>query len=491
MYSGRCLLISNNIKEKYLAFNRLYEKKGWKPFEGKDSLLSLYQYIFDNVYNWVVVVDAQGYIAMVNKPYCEFLGISQEEAIGKHVTEIIENTRMHIVVKTGNREIGDIQKIKGNNMIADRIPIFQEGKIIGAVGTVIFKDMLELDAYVSKIMKMESQIAYYKEELKKVTGGNYTFKSIVGNSGKIQIAKGLAQKVSDSKSNILLLGESGTGKELFAHAIHNASKRGDYPLVKINCGAIPSELLESELFGYEQGAFTGAKKGGKPGKFEMANKSTIFLDEIGDLPLNMQVKILRVIQEREVEKIGGLKPTSIDVRIIAATNRDLSDMVKKKLFREDLYYRLNVVNIQIPPLRERKDDIPLLANYLMKKLAKEMKFHVTSISPKAMDALVRYNWPGNIRELANIIERAINFIDKEATILIDHLPYYIRKEVANNSEEKSEKLGSLKEIIEDVEKKSIVRTLEETDNNKYKAAKLLGISRTSLYEKMKRYDIEV
>ncbi|KAB3533810.1 AAA family ATPase [Alkaliphilus serpentinus] len=479
------------MKEKYLAFNRLYEETGDKPFEGKDSLLSLYQYIFDHVYNWVVVVDAEGYIAMINKPYCEFIGIPQEEAIGRHVTEVIENTRMHIVVETGHREIGDIQKIKGNNMIADRIPIFQNGKIIGAVGTVIFKDMLELDAYVSKIMKMESQIAYYKEELKKITGGNYTFKSIVGNSEKIRRAKELAQKVSSSKSNVLLLGESGTGKELFAHAIHNASSRGDLPLVKINCGAIPSELLESELFGYEQGAFTGAKKGGKPGKFEMANKSTIFLDEIGDLPLNMQVKILRVIQEREVERIGGLKPSSIDVRIIAATNRDLSEMVRKKLFREDLYYRLNVVNIQIPPLRERKEDVSLLSNYLMRKLAKEMNCHVTAISPKAMEALVRYNWPGNIRELANIIERAINFIDKEASILLDHLPFYIRKELSNDDADNPYQLGSLKEIIEEVEKNSIIKALKETDNNKYKAAKILQISRTSLYEKMKRYSLEL
>ncbi|GAB6085574.1 sigma-54 interaction domain-containing protein [Alkaliphilus crotonatoxidans] len=458
-------------------------------------LFNLYKNIFNDIYNWMVVVDTEGYIIMINKKYCEFIGIKQEDAIGRHVTEVIENTRMHIVVKTEQKEIGDIQEIKGNQMIADRIPIYQNGKLMGAVGTVIFKDLVEFDVYVKNILKMEKQLEFYKKELKKALGSNYTFEHIVGNSVAVRRAKDLAQKVALSKSNILLLGESGTGKELFAHSIHNASPRGEYPLIKVNCGAIPSELLESELFGYEQGAFTGAKKGGKPGKFELAHRSTIFLDEIGDLPLNMQVKILRVIQEREIERIGSVKSQKVDVRIIAATNRNLEDMVKKKLFREDLYYRLNVISINIPPLRDRIEDIPLLTRHLMKKLASEMERHVTEISPAALEALTNYHWPGNIRELANLIERALNLVEKEAMINLDHFPYYIRKVAKVDTTTAVDSLevnfdGTLKDIFEEIEKKAIQKTLMQYEGNKYQTAKKLGISRTSLYEKIKKYGLE-
>lgn len=459
-------------------------------------LFNLYKNIFNNIYNWMVVVDKEGYIIMMNKRYCDFIGISQEDAIGKHVTDVIENTRMHIVLKTEQKEIGDIQEIKGNQMIADRIPIYQDGNLIGAIGTVIFKDLVEFDVYVKNILKMEKQLEFYKKELKKALGSSYTFENIVGESTTVKRAKNLAQKVALSKSNILLLGESGTGKELFAHAIHNASPRGEYPLIKVNCGAIPSELLESELFGYEQGAFTGAKKGGKPGKFELANRSTIFLDEIGDLPLNMQVKILRVIQEREIERVGSIKSQKIDVRIIAATNRDLEDMVRKKLFREDLYYRLNVISINIPPLRDRIEDIPLLTRHLMKKLANEMERHVTEISPGALEALTNYHWPGNIRELANLIERALNLVEKEAMISLDHFPYYIRKGAKSDTGVALEGLemnldGTLKDIFEEIEKRAIRKTLLEYEGNKFQTAKKLGISRTSLYEKIKKYDLEM
>jgi len=490
-------MITNSKKTEYLALNSIGEdpEKHSNSMDSKNYLLKLYRFIFDNIYNWMVVVDKDGYILMINKNYCEFIGIKQEEAIGKHVTEVIENTRMHIVVKTGHKEIGDVQEIKGNQMIADRIPIYQEGEIVGAVGTVIFKNLVEFDVYVKNILKMEKQLEFYKKELKKALGSEYTFENIVGTSERLMESKILARKVAGTKSNILLLGESGTGKELFAHAIHNASPRAEYPLIKINCGAIPSELLESELFGYEEGAFTGAKKGGKPGKFELANKSTIFLDEIGDLPLNMQVKILRVIQEREIERIGAVKSQKVDVRIIAATNKNLEEMIENKEFREDLYYRLNVINIRIPPLRERTGDIPLLTHHLIKKLSSELNCHVTEVSGAAIEALSKYNWPGNIRELANVLERAINLIEKEATVMLEHLPYHIRKEVLQegsvNIVTKNKLSGSLKDIFEDIEKRAIEQYLKETEGNKYQTAKLLGISRTNLYEKIKKYQLEM
>lgn len=451
------------------------------------ELLELYENIFDHSYNWMVVVDADGKIILMNEPYCQFLGFTPEEVIGMHVTDVIENTRMHIVVKTGEREIGDVQQIKGNQMIADRVPIYKDGKLIGAVGSVIFKDIVELDSYVKRVTTMEKELDFYKKELKKALGSRFTFENIIGNSRALEKAKDMALQVSNSKSSILLLGESGTGKELFAHSIHNASPRSNYPLIKVNCASIPTELLESELFGYEAGAFTGASKNGKPGKFELADNSTIFLDEIGDLPLAMQAKLLRALQEKEIERIGGTKSKKLDVRIIAATNKNLDQMIKDKLFREDLFYRLNVIRITIPSLRERQGDIPTLTNYLIKKLSKEMDRFVTGISEDAMRLLVSYDWPGNIRELENAIERAINLVNKEAVINVAHLPFYIREQ---NSELAGMVSGEgLRDLVAQLEIKEIKNALEVCDNNKQQAAKHLGISRTNLYEKMAKYEL--
>ncbi|AOY78488.1 sigma-54-dependent Fis family transcriptional regulator [Clostridium formicaceticum] len=454
--------------------------------ENKDALLEMYKTIFELVYNWVVVVDKDGYVRMINEGYCKFLETTPKEAIGKHVTEVIENTRMHIVVKTGEREIGDIQKIKGNKMIADRIPIRKDGEIIGGVGTVLFKDVVELDTYVKRVNVLEKEVDFYKRELKRLLGNEDSFDRIIGISEAIEGVKELAKQVAATKSNVLLLGESGTGKGLFATAIHNASARNEYPLIKVNCAAIPEALLESELFGYEQGAFTGAKKGGKLGKFELANKSTIFLDEIGEMPLNMQAKLLKAIQEKEIDRVGGEKSQKVDVRIIAATNQDLKEMVENKKFREDLYYRLNVISIKIPPLRERKEDIPLLINFLIKRLSKEMNKFVTEITPMAMDCLMNYHWQGNIRELENVIERAFNLVDKEARIALQHLPKSMTNPHGNKGSRKSK---TLKATLEEVEKNLIRRTLKENKYNKYQTAKALGISRTSLYEKIQKYNL--
>lgn len=448
----------------------------------------MYKNIFELIYNWIVVVDRAGIIRMLNERYCNFLGIAMEDAIGQHVTNVIENTRMHIVAQTGQREIGEIQQIKGNKMIADRLPIYKDGVLIGAVGTVIFKDVVELDTYAKQINNMEKELEFYKKELQKALGTDDTIDSIIGISDKMQKVKNLARQVASTKSNILILGESGTGKGLLASAIHNLSPRADQPFINVNCASIPSELLESELFGYESGAFTGAKKGGKPGKFELANNGTIFLDEIGELPLNMQAKLLRVIQEKEIDRIGGTKIQKIDIRIIAATNQNLEEMVKKKTFREDLYYRLNVINMWVPPLRERKDDIPILVKHLVNKFSKEMGKFITEVTPPAMESLKEYDWPGNVRELENIIERAFNLIEKEATIMLKHLPNYITN---TNKANITDHCTTLKAMIEEVEKAAIEKYLIETNGNKYQTAKILGISRTSLYEKMEKYNLNL
>jgi len=440
--------------------------------------------VVDNDYDCIVVVDANGIVTMFNKAYEEFLKIPREKAVGKHVTEVIENTRMHIVIKTGKAEIGDIQKIHGHDMVAMRFPIKKDGKIWGAVGKVMFKDVKELKALVEKVSNLQTELEYYKDVVKKIQGSHYTFDNIIGSSPEMQEIKAMAQRVARNNSTVLIRGESGTGKELFAHAIHNVSYRKYGPFIKVNCSAIPETLLESELFGYEEGAFTGAKKGGKLGKFEMADKGTIFLDEIGDTPLNMQVKLLRVLQEREIERVGGTKSIPIDVRVIAATNRSLEELIKAEKFRMDLYYRLNVVELKIPPLRYRKEDISELIDSLLEKQAFRMGCRVPGIDPEALNVMLSYHWPGNIRELENVLERCLNFVEK-GVIKAKHLPYHIRRhELRGNGQ-----IIPLKDLIEETEREAINKALEICGGNKLNAAQMLGISRAGIYQKIEKLEI--
>lgn len=433
----------------------------------------------------VVVVDKNSIITMMSKAYKEFLTCSNPE--GKLVRNVIENTRLDETVKSGKMEIGDIQDIKGNKMVAMRIPLKEDGKVIGAVGKVIFKDIGDFYALSKKITNLQNEVKFYKSALGKERRAKYSIKDIIGECDKIKEVKSIAIRVANTSSNVLIVGESGTGKELLAHAIHNASNRYLGPFVNVNCAAIPQELLEAEFFGYEEGAFTGAKKGGRIGKFELANKGTIFLDEIGDMPINMQVKLLRVIQEKEVERVGGNSLKKIDVRIIAATNKNLLDSVKEGSFREDLYYRLNVMNIIVPPLRERKEDISMLANSLRIKVTNKLGVYVEGISKDALDCLVNYDWPGNIRELENVIERAVNLLDTDLVIKLDHLP---KKIIKNKFKHYTSNGKYLKDIVEEVEKEVILGYLIKTNWNKNMTAKLLGISRAGLYKKIGAYKLE-
>lgn len=455
-----------------------------KKLDEDEVYIDILNTILDTFNEWYVVVDKEGIITMMSKAYKEFVGEQNPE--GKHVTEVIENTRMHRVLETGIMEVGEIQKIKGSRMIAMRIPLKKDGRVIGAIGKTMFKDVGDLVSLSKKISKLEKEIEYYKNELDDKRVAKYSFENLVGSSPSMNTVKGLAKKAAKTNSNVLILGESGTGKELFAHALHNASKRNLGPFVKINCAAIPAELLESELFGYEEGAFTGAKKGGKKGKFELANGGTILLDEIGDMPMTMQAKLLRVIQEKEVERLGGNVLKDIDVRIIASTNKELEKLVRKNEFREDLFYRLNVMVIKLPPLRDRKEDIEALANELKMKIANRLGLYVEGISQDAIDYLKSYDWPGNIRELENVLERAINLLDSDLIIKPKHLPPRLTRKKS-----KAYLMGNrnLKAIVEEVEKDVISDCLERTKGNKNKAAKLLGISRVGLYKKIERYKL--
>lgn len=499
--SGNQVLIVNESRvyqnETEYGLIAILESKG-KSIQSLESIISRYESALHLLSECILGVNEQGIVNFLSGSYAQFLGIDDpKEAIGKHCTEVVENTRMHIIVKTGQMEIGHIQRISNRNIIATRIPIIKEGKIIGAIGKIMFHDIQQFKALGDQISEMESKLSYYQTELQRLQEGRLSFQSIIGESAKMKEVKMMALKVSKSRSTVLIRGESGTGKELFAHAVHRASPRASGTFIRLNCAAIPRELLEAELFGYEEGAFTGAKKGGKPGKIELADKGTLFLDEIGDMSLDMQVKLLRVLQEKEIERIGGTKIQKVDVRFIAATHRNLREMVQRGEFREDLYYRLNVFEIDIPSLRERKEDMIHITEFLIKKLNGELGSNVLSLDKRVRDIFMEHDWPGNIRELENVLERAMNVIEG-MIIQVYHLPAYLRKkdleeelnhEIFTMDQEKHEMSYLLQAEVESAEKRAITRALEKTAGNVKEAAELLGIHRASLYRKIEKYEM--
>ncbi|MBS4191703.1 sigma 54-interacting transcriptional regulator [Bacillus sp. FJAT-49705] len=446
-----------------------------------DIPIDIVETIVENAFGWLVVVDNKGKIIYINKNYCEFLEVEREKVIGVHVSKVIENSRMHIVAATGKEEVADLQYIKGNYMIANRIPILSNGQVVGAFGTVFFRDTREWMKMNSHVKSMLTKIQSYIQDIDRSV--KYSLDDLLGKSKEIEGLKGKVKMIAASDISVLIRGESGTGKELFAHSIHQLSNRSHQPFVKINCGAIPENLLESELFGYEEGAFTGAKKGGKKGKFQLADGGTLFLDEIGDMPLNMQVKLLRVIQEGEIESIGSTESVSVDVRIIAATNRPLEKMMEEKRFREDLFYRINVVPFTIPPLRERMDDIPVLLDYFIKKITKKSGKRISFFEDEVLERFTQYSWPGNIRELENVIEASVHLTNNEV-ISLDSLPDYLKESSVFPVGSKK-----LKEILEETEKRVLIQSLNKFNDDKLEAAKALGISKSSMYEKLKKYGI--
>ena len=463
----------------------MLEKNARLEREALLEQLEMYRLIFDSIYNGAIVTDIYGKITHFNKPYGEFIGVDPQAQIGKHCTDSVENSRMHIVAKTGIPEINQSHQIKGQNMVVQRIPIQKEGRVIAVFGQVMFKDVKDVRKLASELSLLESKVKLYEEELINLRSTRYTLDSIIGKSDSIKSLKKEALRAASNQYPVLISGESGTGKELFAQAVHHASARKLYPFVRINCAAIPRDLLESELFGYETGAFTGAKSGGKPGKFELAHQGTVFLDEIGDLPLEMQPKLLRVIEDNEFERVGGTRIIRSNFRIIAASNRNLEKMLADGRFRKDLFYRLNVIPINILPLRERKTDIITIATYLLGQMAQEANIPQINLGREAVKALKDYEWQGNVRELSNVLERTMSALEGN-TIHLQDLPFYLhpsrKRKIENNQ-------SSLKDVQARTEKETIRYALKETRNNKAQAAKILGIHRTLLYKKMKKYGL--
>jgi len=450
----------------------------------------LYEKILDISADGFLIVNSKGYIVDINRAYCAFLGCRKKDIVGKYVMDVIKNSRLPEIMITGEQEVNVLHRLAegqtpGNEkyVAVSRAAVKDGNEVIGAVGQIYFrKETMEL---AEKLRNMDSELNYYKSELEKVAGNRYTFNNIVGQNKLFIEVKKIAEKAAKNDFAVLIFGDTGTGKEVFANAIHYASARKDKPLIRVNCGAIPSELLESELFGYEEGAFTGARKGGKKGKFELAHRGTIFLDEIGDMPLNMQAKLLRVLQEKEFEKVGGNKTISVDVRVIAATNQNLESFGRKKL-RDDLYYRLNVIQLKIPTLKERTDDIRLIADSFLERLNREQGNRII-ISPEVYAAFIRYPWPGNVRELRNVIERTYCLVEGNI-ILPSHLPVHIMTNAKVQVSSRRKK--TLDRIIAEIERDIIIDALTRTNNNYRLTAKELGIHRSTFYKKIEKLNIK-
>ncbi|MDY0362263.1 MAG: sigma 54-interacting transcriptional regulator [Desulforegulaceae bacterium] len=480
-------------EEKNLNFDEAYNIfQNVGAFPDLKNLIEFQRTIINYCADGLMVVDKFGKIVYVNDSFCEIHNISLTQVIGKQVQDVIDNTKLHLTAKSGVAEHDCVQHISGDYFIVSRIPIIENNESVGAVGMIRFRYMEEVQLLTKKITELEEKIENLKEIRSVQSNVNYTFDDIAGVSKEIKYAKEVAMQAAKSDASILIRGPSGVGKEVFAHSIHNFSARNQKPFIRINCSAIQENLIESELFGYEEGAFTGARKGGKKGKFELAHKGTILLDEIGDMPIASQVKLLRVIQEKEISPVGSEKSICVDVRIIASTNQDLEKLVEEKKFRSDLFYRLNVIPIIIPQLKHSTEDIPVLAKKIWKDLSRTHGIFHKTLCNGAILALQNHDWPGNIRELKNILERLLIMVKKSQITESDVQRILIKNTTCCpgfEREEDEEKFG-LTALVDQTEKRAIKSALSSTKGNRSKAAMLLGISRPLLYKKIHKYNLE-
>lgn len=441
--------------------------------------------ILDHIQIGIIISDAEGFLIYINEKYGQLLSVDPEKHIGKHVTEIIKTSRLHIVAKTGRAEINWPHELNGKTLLVQRIPLKLEEKVQAVLGTVLFNDPEEVGEVANQLFKLEAKLKLFQDKLTSLLSTQYNIDSILGKSIVIQELKEHATRAMNNDFSVLITGESGTGKELFAQAIHDGSPRRVFPFVHFNCAAIPKDLFESELFGYAPGAFTGAHPKGKMGKLELADKGSIFLDEIGDMPLEMQPKLLRVLESKQFERVGGNSIIRGDFRVIAATNMDLEEQMDAGLFRQDLYYRLNVLSINIPPLRKRPEDIRPIIDHILSKNLKMSSFAKIQIKDSAMKAIESYSWPGNVRQLSNVLERTLCNIRQE-TIRVEDLP----EEIKTKKNLQKNPGASLKAQKSDAEKQALIEALELANSNKTKAAKNLGIHRSLLYKKLAKYNIK-
>ncbi|ABZ83719.1 sigma-54-dependent transcriptional activator (nifa/ntrc family) [Heliomicrobium modesticaldum Ice1] len=390
------------------------------------------QLVLESVQDGICVVDREGCVTYVNPAYARIVNGRREDLIGRDVRNLSPRGARRQALETGKPVLGHLAQKDGDvTVIADAYPIIVDGEVTGVVSIV--KTLTDVQTLAEKLNRMAARAEYLEQELRRAKKPGGAFARFIGQSGKVRDALAMAEKAAEGPATVLIRGESGTGKELVAEGIHESGPRSKGPFIRVNCAAIPETLLESELFGHEKGAFTGAIKR-KLGKFELAHKGTLFLDEIGELDKGMQAKLLRVLQEKEISRIGGEETFTVDVKIIAATNQDLERLVAEGRFREDLYYRLNVIPILLPPLRERKEDIPLLVEHFLQQTGREQGKALRGIHSDALEALMHYSWPGNVRELANLIERVVTLSDGP-WITDSDLPTYLRERAAEENHE--------------------------------------------------------
>lgn len=466
------VLTSNNIRDKfYLSVDYMYV---------------LQNSIIDNMQEAVCVCDASGIVNYWNKSSERLYNILSKDIIGKYIGDFFPNAMVVKVLKSG-KGIQNMkhEPVEGKLVVLSVIPIYNSNdELISIVST---------DRDITEVVNLSEQLTYEKKKVQLLKDAyqreiatNYNFPSIVGKNKKIMEIIAICQKVASTTASILITGESGTGKEVFAKAIHEASGRHG-PFIAVNCSSIPVHLLESELFGYIEGAFTGASKKGKIGKFELANNGTLFLDEIGDMPFEMQAKLLRVLQDGMVCRLGGEREIITNARIIAATNKNLRELIRHNQFREDLFYRIAVVQIELPPLRERKEDIKELINLFVNQISKKEDIEITTIDENIYHVLTNYNWEGNIRELRNVIQKMV-ILSSDGVISEEAIPHYMIEYVEKNLNNAKDTYD-LQTNIEALEKRMIIDAMNLTSGNKQKAAQILNIKRTTLYYKLNQYNI--
>ncbi|WP_428852570.1 sigma-54 interaction domain-containing protein [Imbroritus primus] len=463
-----------------------------------DCAADIFRYFITNPYEAMNVIDAAGNLLYMSPIHERSIGLKRGDAIGRPVRDVIENTRLQEVVMTGKPQIGEAHESNGVTRIVSRIPIFDRNrKLVGAIGQVMFKGPQAIPQAIqdisNELARVRQERDFYKRELSGLRNRAYGLDQIVGNSNAIKRLKEDILRVAPLDVPVLLVGESGTGKELVAHALHLLSPRGDKPLTLVNAAAMPANLVESELFGYEGGAFTGADKRGRKGKFELSHSGSLFLDEIGDMPLEMQVKLLRVLQDGSFQRVGGDRLLHSDFRLISASHRDFQQMIAENTFRLDLFYRISAVTLYLPPLRDRLEDIPELANTFLAAFAKRQGVPRKSIDDSVIRYLQSCSWPGNVRQLQHAVERAAIFSDGDKLAIENFGGLERSSEPGMNLEKEYRPLDTptkpgrfdVWEAKQRVELELIAEAMERTGGNKKRVAEELGISRSYLYKQLR------
>lgn len=454
------------------------------PYGESPTNEEMVRMVLNNPYEGLTVVDTKGNVTFLSAENERWLNLKVGEGAGIALSSFAPASRLSEVARTGIADNAQIVDLQGKIKITVNLPIKKDNKVIGAVGKILFQNTDQFEKLASRVRAVELQVERYETLLDEMRGDLYTFDHIVSKNPAMLSLIEQARRIADSSATVLILGESGTGKELFAQAIHEASNKNKGPFIAINCGAIPRDLIESELFGYEEGAFSGAKKKGKPGKFELACGGTLFLDEVGELPLESQAKLLRVLEERKIDRLGGTTSLPVDFRLVTATNCDLLTLAKSGKFRGDLYYRINEFPIEIPPLRSRPEDIPPLANHFLAEVSRREQLPTLKISEETLQTLARYNWPGNVRELRSLM-RQMTWKAQGQTIEPHHLPSTL-----NIGRSTTGISGTLEEQLAEAERNAILSALQSAEGNRALASRMLGIHRTALYKKMARLGID-